>query len=237
MVDASGIPRRVTETTPAQKHNDLARKVEQQGSARRLQSASIGKPDEGQIFLASDGQRFVDEEGVERIRFRTSDGSAAFDGPVNIQGPLTLRPGSIENDALMSPLAYEASYNDSSALVVTSEEATVCQLELRIPPGYTRALVVVQGSVGVVNPTDNPSSIAGRVYIKAPNLAAEQWGAKRFQRVEGKSDGALVPVRQQVYDNLDGGSIACRLVLQNTGSNWGATQGGATLNAFAIYTR
>lgn len=237
MVDASGIPRRVTPQSLAQKHNDLARTVEQQGSARKLRSASIGTPDTGQVFLASDGQRFVDSDGVERIRFRTSDGSAAFDGPVDIQGPLTLRPGSIENDALMSPLAYEASYNDSAALFVTAEETTVCQLELRIPPGYTRALVVVQGSVGIVNPTDAPSSIAGRVYIKVPNRAAEQWGAKRFQRVEAQSDGALVPVRQQVYDDLDGGTIACRLVLQNTGNNWGATQGGATLNAFAIYTR
>lgn len=67
MADASGIPRRVTVMTAAQSVKDLTRTVEQQGSARRLESASIGKGGltvrNGGSITVSDGGAFVVQDG------------------------------------------------------------------------------------------------------------------------------------------------------------------------------
>lgn len=233
MVDISGIPRRVTETTPAQKHNDLRRTVEQLTSARRLQSASIGKPENGQIFLASDGQRFVDAEGIERIRFNTADGAANFDGPVSIQGPLTLRPGSIENDSLASPIATGSAGLTQQGFALTPTRAVFAQQSVTVPPGYTQAMVMNGVSGNGWNGTSKSS------YMYVSSVINGVSGGEVAAPVSGPGMAVATAFGIRTLSGLTAGAtISVGVAMRVDGDSWGAFPSNtANTNALVLFLR
>lgn len=166
----------------------------------------------------------------------TFGGTTTIAGNAAITGTLSLPAGIIDNEALSAPLSYIAGGNNSAALNLSATEQTICTLNWTVPAGYTRALIQGTGTVGVVNPTASPSSLAARIYIDTP--AGNSFGARRFQRVEPGFDGAVVAIDQEDYEGMVGGqTITVRLAVMNTGPDWGATPGGGTLTAFALFTR
>ena len=233
MVDTSGIPRRVTATTAAQSVKDLTRTVEQQGSARRLESASIGKAGAGQVFLASDGQRFVDKDGVEKIRFRTSDGGADFDGPVSIQGPLTLRPGSIENDSLASPVATGSAGLTQQGFALTSSRTVYASQTLDVPAGYTQALVMNGVSGNGWNSTSSSS------YLYVASVINGVGGGEVVAPAAGPGMAVATAFGIRTLSGLQAGSkITVGVAMRVDGNSWAASgSNSANTNALVLFLR
>jgi cytoskeletal protein CcmA (bactofilin family) len=165
-------------------------------------------------------------------------GDATFSGAVHIEGTLSLPAGIIDNDALASPVTFLGDFIDNNSLTITTAETQQCIYSFVVPAGYSKALVVGYGSVGVVNPLGVSSSIGARIYIDRP-IGGTVWGPQRFQQALAGSDAAAYPYKQTVISGLSGGeTVTLRLVALNSGaSNWGATPGGASLNVQAYFTR
>ena len=105
-----------------------------------------------------------------------------------------------------------------------------------MPDGFTRALVVGYGSVGLVNPTASTGSLAGRIYIDAPSGSV--WGPRRHQSTTAGWDAATFPYKQTVLTGLTGGeSVTVRLVALVWPSTWTGASGGASLNVQAYFSR
>lgn len=137
-----------------------------------------------------------------------------------------------------SSVTFLADFNDNNSLVITTAETQQCIYSFTVPAGYSRALVVGYGSVGVVNPTATASSIGGRIYIDRPS-STPVWGPLRFQQALAGADAAAYPYKQTVITGLSGGeTVTLRLVAINSGGvDWGATPGGASLNVQAYFSR
>jgi hypothetical protein len=166
----------------------------------------------------------------------TIDTQLHVTGDTIVDGTLSLPAGIIDNDALSSPLRYEAGLVNSGALNLTMSEQTICTHTITVPPGFTQALIMGQGSIGVVNPSPFMGSIGGRVYIDDP-VTGSWWGPRRFQGVTAGWDGAVNPYDAENFTVTGGTVITVRLVALTAGSAWGATPGGGTLNVTAFFTR
>lgn len=175
----------------------------------------------------------------------TSTGAANIGGTMNVTGDATFSGnlavpnGSITNAALQSPVSFDSgkAITPGTSMNLLTTEQTFCTITFTVPPGYTRALVQGQGSVGVVNPTAAVSSVAGRVYIDHPN-ANPASGARRWQSSAAASDAAVFPVHAGDFAVSGGDTVTVRLTVQGGPSaSWGTTQGGATLSAFIFLTR
>lgn len=175
----------------------------------------------------------------------TSTGAANIGGTMNVTGDavfsgnLAVPNGSITNAALQSPVAFDSgkAITPGSSMNLLTAEQNFCILSFTVPPGYTRALVQGQGSVGLVNPTTSVASAAGRVYIDHPN-ADPGFGARRWQSAAAGSDLAVFPVHAGDFAVSGGDTITVRLTVQaGPVTSWGVTGGGATLSAFVFLTR
>lgn len=202
MVDVSGIPRRRTPGDLGRQVREQGRQLEQQGSARRLESASIGNSAEGQVFLSSQGQRFVDADGVERISFRMEDGAANFEGPVSIQGPLTLRPGSIENDSLASPVEVGQVSFSQYGFGLDITDRRFAQGSIPVPAGFTKASVFLVCNVGCNNPNDDAD------YMYASAVVQGEPAREVFGYVASRNGSvAVTSAKSSILTDLSSGSI------------------------------
>lgn len=132
---------------------------------------------------------------------------------------------------------FDTGWANSGALSLTTSETTVASFTLTIPAGYTRALVVVNGSVGIVNPTGSTSSVACRVYAQ-PSGGIAQWGPRRWQGALAGMDAAVYSQLYQAYTGLTGGTFSFWINMLNAGpGDWGATPGGGTVEAQVTYMR
>lgn len=211
MVDASGIPRRVTETTPAQKHNDLARRVEQQGSARRLESASIGK---GGLTIRDGGKLIVD-------------------GDAQINGTLSLPKGIIDNDALSSPITTGSAGLTQQGFAVGSTGSTFAVQAIPVPDGYSKAIVMN----GVSGSAWNTTSSLGYLYVAS--MINGSPGGEVVTPATGPGTGSATAFGVRTLSGLTPGSVITVGVYMRVGAGaWGASaSNAANTNAIALFLR
>ncbi len=172
-----------------------------------------------------------------------STGAANIGGTMNVTGDavfsgnLAVPNGSITNDALENPVRFFADFSDvGSPINLANTESELTRLTFAVPAGFTEVFVVGYGSVGVVNPSSAIASVAGRIYIDTPSGTVS--GPRRFQSGPAGSDIATFPYKQTTTSAVPSGStITVRLNGINTGTSWGSTVGGASLNVQAYFTR
>jgi hypothetical protein len=169
----------------------------------------------------------------------TFGGTMVVNGDATFQGNLAVPNGSITNAALQNPVAWDTrTASASGPMNLTTGEQTFCTVSYTVPAGYTKAMIHAQGSIGVVNPTVGPGSVAGRVYIDHPNAALSSFGARRWQSAAQGYDASTFPVDSTDFAVSGGQVITVRLTVQSgPTTGWGSTPGGATLNTFAMFTR
>lgn len=161
------------------------------------------------------------------------DGNSTFNGSMWINGPLFLQPGSIENDALANPLKQVAIYADADGFTLTPTEQDFCIATFTVPEGFTEAMVVATGTVNTYNTNASSDYLWARVYINAG------YGRRMFALMDATSGPASLTVNKQVQlSGLVGGStITCKLKLASQVANVTSTSNGASVNAFATFTR
>lgn len=121
-------------------------------------------------------------------------------------------------------------------MTVGTTEGPVTSYSFTVPAGFTRALVVGYGSIGLTNPTGGTASLAGRVYIDSP--AGTVFGPRRFQSATAGQDAAGYPYKQTVISGLHGGeTVTVRLAASVWPAVWTNAGGGASLNVQAYFSR
>lgn len=80
----------------------------------------------------------------------------ALGGPSNVAAlaTLLLRPGSVGNDALTSPVAFDSNHNVANSVAYTTTAFThSASTTLVVPAGFTKALVMMGVSIVGLNPS------------------------------------------------------------------------------------
>jgi hypothetical protein len=153
---------------------------------------------------------------------------------MSINGPLFLQPGSIENDALTSPIevgqASSAETNFSTAL--TDEDRAVTTIA--IPAGYTRALVFCIVTAGVIN----SASSLDYLYLSASINGSKS----RELYSQANANSAAPPIttsKSSLLTGLSGGGvITLAAAIHSQGNAWAANVASrAYVEAQAIFLR
>jgi hypothetical protein len=161
------------------------------------------------------------------------NGNSAINGTMAINGPLILQPGSIENDALTSPIEIgQTSASETNfATALTDEDRAVTTIA--IPAGYTQALVLCIVTAGVINSSGS---------IDFLFLSASINGSKsRELYSQAPAGGAAPPIttsKSSLLTGLSGGVITLAAAVHSQANTWSANASSrAYVEAQAIFLR
>lgn len=208
---------------------DLERQVKELSAANVFGLTGIRPKDGGTDF-----EGYVNINGDGTINGPlTVNGDSAINGSMSINGPLFLQPGSIENDALTSPIevgqASAAETNFGTALTDQDRAVTT----IAIPAGYTRALVMCVVTAGVM------SSATTIDYLF---LSASINGFKSRELYSLAEPGQAAPPittsKSSLLTGLSGGVITLAAAIHSQGNAWAVNVSSrAYVEAQAIFLR
>jgi hypothetical protein len=149
-------------------------------------------------------------------------------------GALFLRPGSIENDSLTSPVNPQAIYASDQNFALATTDVAVTSVTITVPAGFTSAVV----------------SIVGRVYATNPNAAYDYLiavskisgiSAANLPLLVGASGGSGITVapNSRVLTGLTpGGTFVVEVRAYVSFANWAANaQNTAELSGVILWFR
>lgn len=132
-------------------------------------------------------------------------------GDTVIQGTLSLPAGVVDNDALTNPVVVAPFYKREAGFATPNSYATLSELLLATPEGFTKAAVIATGWARLKNTSgSSPASfvvgpsingVAGPIG-SADSINAGNYGiadGTTAGLVTGLASGALVPVRARGY--------------------------------------
>lgn len=163
----------------------------------------------------------------------TVNGTQTVNGPMTITGALSLPAGIIDNDALAAPLEPQTIYADADGFTLTPTEQDFCVTTFTVPAGYRKAVIVATGTVNTYNTNASADYLWARAYINS------SFGRRMFALMDATSGPASLTVNKQTLmtDLTDGEVITCKLRLASQTANVTSTSNGASMNAFALFTR
>lgn len=172
-------------------------------------------------------------EGYETVNGPLEvNGESEFNGSLSINGPLHLQPGSIENDALTSPISVGRASEATTGFAVTVADQTLSTTTIPIPAGYTQALVFVVCNVGALNPTANDDFLYSKAVINGV-------GSREVFGYVANNNGsvAVTTAKSDLLTELSGGVITCAVTV-SAGAAWTAKSANrAYVEAQAIFLR
>lgn len=208
---------------------DLERVVQQLSAANQLATAGIDAVENGIIVQGSQTVNGpLDVNGEMDV-----SGDTEFTGNVKIGGTLDLPAGIIGNSALAAPLESHTTYADADGFTLTPAEQDFCNTSFLVPEGYTTAVVVATGTVNTYNTNAAADYLWARAYINSG------FGRRMFALMDPTSGPASLTVNKQAQlTGLSGGQlITCKLRLASQTANVTSASNGASMNAFALFTR
>lgn len=208
---------------------DIKRTQQQQAAANPLAAAGIDAVPDGIVVQGSE----VVNGPLDVNGTMTVDGNATFSGNMTIAGTLNLPAGIIGNEALESPVKQTAVYADADGFTLTPAEQDFCVTTITVPDGFTEAMVVATGTVNTYNTNAASDYLWARVYINSG------FGRRMFALMDATSGPASLTVNKQVQlTGLVGGeTITCKIKLASQVANVTSSSNGASMNAFATFTR
>ncbi len=165
-------------------------------------------------------------------------GDATFSGNVAIDGTLQLPAGIIGNEALANPLSFYADDANAEGFALSTERTTLAALNVTVPAGFTRAVVLGIGTIFGGNSTPALDYMRGRVYVDTPTYSA--WGRELIEPLTpNNGSGNLTVTKQSVVAGLTGGQVlTVRVTAHSDFANLPARPlNGATISATVIWAR
>jgi hypothetical protein len=170
---------------------------------------------------------------------KPKDGGTDLDGFVNVNGDMTitgalnLPSGIINNDALAAPIETQTIYADADGFTLTPAEQDFCTTSFTVPAGYTTAVIVATGTVNGYNTNGSADYLWARAYIDS------SFGRRMFALMMATSGPASLTVNKQVQLTglEDDQVITCKLKLSSQVADVTSGSNGASMNAFALFTR
>lgn len=160
-------------------------------------------------------------------------GIQAVAGGFTVTGTLGLPAGIINNAALAAAMEPQTIYSDADGFTLTPAEQDFCVTTFTVPVGYRKAVIVATGTVNTYNTNAAADYLWARAYID------DGFGRRMFALMDATSGPASLTVNKQVLlsNLLDGQVITCKLKLSSQTANVTSTSNGASMNAFALFTR
>lgn len=119
-----------------------------------LLHASTGQDGGQGLSTDKNGLHLFNPAGTEVVTLATADGSATFNGNVNINGNLAVPNGSITNAALQDPVSPMAFHADASNFALSNgANVPIVTQTITVPAGYTQAVVNATASLSAANST------------------------------------------------------------------------------------
>lgn len=144
------------------------RKLQNQIDALRAALAGLGiqiDPNGNLIFDGSRGDLNITNGGTLNVDGNANvGGTLEVTGNTIIGGTLSLPAGIIGNAALANPSAFDVNWADLNSTNLTVAGAYLASMSIPVPSGFTRALVVCNGTVGN---TRNVSAGGAPFYVAA----------------------------------------------------------------------
>lgn len=205
----------MTPQSLAQKHNDLARTVEQQGSARRLESASVGK---GGLTIKDGGSAVVRDGGAFTVLDEAGEVVARY-GPLQMTTPgaygLEVRVGgqwvhvgaqvATWDNLAGKPSVFPPSSHQHSGSDITSEVASASRAG---SAGFADRSGDSDGSARAWNETSGPSDRA-TVSVGSDGKFFKWSSSRRYKtniRDAGIGLAEVCALRPVKFDRVEGGS-------------------------------
>lgn len=203
---------------------DVRRLLQQVMAANPLATAGISAVPDGIIVQGSEtvnGPLTINGASV-------FNGNSDINGSMFINGPLHLQPGSIENDALTSPLSAQTAHADVSDFALnTGANAEMVRATVAVPAGYTKALVMASASLG----NRNPNAFVDDMYVDCRINGAVSGWSSQTSVIAGKV-GFVVNVGAALVTGLSGSFYIAANASSGT-TPW-AANGAAAINVDAI---
>ena len=196
----------------------------------RSQYANTGHAPDGNGGIEStafDGDLAAGDAGS--IGWAMNDQRAAF-------GELFLRPGSVGNDSLTTPLVIGQGNNGATNFPVSGVgDSTVISLGFVVPDGFTGFSCIAMGGVSAVNGTASLDYLMARVWIDS------FYGDTLFQPCSGSNgSGSVTVFKQGQLSGLTPGqtvNVTLR-VWASSGTTWPASASNiASLNTLVFWLR
>jgi hypothetical protein len=160
------------------------------------------------------------------------NGDSVFNGELSINGPLNLQPGSIENDALTSPITVGRTSAATTGFGLTGSDQTFASTTIAIPAGFTQALVFVVCNVGAINPTASDDFLYSKAMIEGV-ASREVFGYV----ADSGGSVAVTTAKSDLLTGLSGGDITFAVTVR-AGATWaGNGSNRAYVEAQAIFLR
>lgn len=194
----------------ARRFADLQRQINDLRSAAGVRS----------VVLSPGGSiRSADFDGTDFAAPGTSGNYFGGDGLV--ANALKLRPGSVDNDALASPVAPGAVFASRTGFALTRSLTNILTTTITVPAGFTRAAVSVVARVFAYNPTANLDYLYGQANIAGFN------GYALPLAVSGNNgSGTNISPFSTVLEGLTpGGSFTVQIAAGTSLANWPANTG------------
>lgn len=199
------------EDAQGRKIKDLERTVQQFAAANVLATAGISAVDNGIVV----------------------EGSQTVNGAMFINGPLSLQPGSIENDSLANPMVTETSSNFLNNYEVGTVSTVRASITLVVPDGFTTAVIMA-------NPTgmaQNSTATVDYLYVQAV-VDGVNGGELYTSAGPGLAVGIASPFHTTIYALTDGQEIVVSVATRTGFATWAAsTANQANIYVTALYFR
>lgn len=209
---------------------ELERKYNELSAANPFKAMGIQPKPDGLIV---DGYETVngplDVNGTMNVDGpQTVNGNSVFNGAMWINGPLNLQPGSIQNDALTSPLSPQTAHADvSDFALATGANVEMVRATVAVPAGYTKALVMAAASMG----NRNPNTFVDDMYVDCRINGLVSGWSSQTSVIAGKV-GFVVNVGTALLEGLSGSFYIAANASSGT-TAW-PINGAAAINVDAI---
>lgn len=159
----------------------------------------------------------------------TFGGTTKIGGNAEITGTLKLPAGIIGNDALAAPATFDSRGGAQTDFTVGTTAGTFAKLQIPVPAGYTRAVVMVLASAYGRNPGPGMSYlyVGAQIGTVGPNRTTAQAEEGKYANGTGSAT--------RIVTGLNGGTIDCYASLRAHSGTW--TDVGANVDAIAIFLR
>lgn len=214
-----------------QRLNQIERNVHDLATQPVLLHASTGQDGGQGLSTDKNGLHLFNPAGVEVATLSTIDGSATFGANVIINGNLSVPNGSISNTALQNPLNTGSVGGSTSGFATTSSVTQQCLLTITVPTGYTKATVLCNAAVSVVNSTAS----ADYLYVSA--YAGSGSGGETVAYTPAGAEAGATASAINTFTGLSGGTITVASQVR-TGAAWASSGANiANTNAVVFFTR
>ncbi|MEV4987665.1 hypothetical protein [Pseudarthrobacter sp. LMD1-1-1.1] len=161
------------------------------------------------------------------------EGYQTVNGPMTITGSLDLPAGSVQNDALASPVQIDTASNGIDGEAITTTSTVRASVTLTVPTGMTQAIVMATAT----GMGENSTTASDYLYVSAV-VEGVNGGELYTAAPAGLGASLAAPFNTTLTGLTDGQEITVGVATRTGTAEWAAsTANQASISATVMYLR